>query len=158
VVGYAELGSRTIVAEAVASHRALAIEQTEAALDHFLDLKRRLSEVLRGHESNRQFQDEGGSFSRSQAAIEEKRAWEKWMTIIQQALRHAEEEIIAAVQAWDDVRRPSDGDDGCTRGVIYKGRLYLTVPSGEGDRRLVVADLKASLNLDRSLAVVDLIG
>ena len=159
VVSYAEMASRSVVSEVTANHRALAIEQTESALDHFLELRRRLAEVLRGHESNRHFQEEGGSFSRSQAAIEEKRAWERWMTVIQQALRNAEEEIIAAVRAWDEVRRPSDDNDSCTRGVIYKGHLYVTIPSGDGARhRLVVADLRSSLNLDRSLAVVDLVG
>lgn len=147
------------VSEATASHRALAIEQTESALDHFLELKQRLSEVRRHHENSTHFQEEGGSFSRSQVALEEKRGWERWMSVIQQALRNAEEEIISAVRAWDEARRPAGGNEGSTRGVIYKGHLYLTVPSGEGDQhRLVVADLKASLNLDRSLAVVDLIG
>jgi hypothetical protein len=158
VVSYAEMASRSVVTDAMANHRALAIEQTESALDHFLELKHRLAEVRRRHENSLHFQEEGGSFSRSQAAIEEKRAWERWMTVIQRALRNAEDEIISAVRAWDEARRPAEGNDGCSRGVIYKGHLYLTLPLGEGDRhRLVVADLKASLNLDRSLAVVDLI-
>jgi hypothetical protein len=157
VVSYADLASRSVVTDAMANHRALAIEQTESALDHFLELKHRLVEVRRRHESSLHFQEEGGSFSRSQAAIEEKRAWERWMTVIQRALRNAEDEIISAVRAWDEARRPSEVNDGCSRGVIYKGHLYLTIPSGDGDRHcLVVADLRSSLNLDRSLAVVDL--
>ncbi|WP_406693814.1 hypothetical protein V5E97_22530 [Singulisphaera sp. Ch08] len=159
VVSYAELAPMTVVTESAASYRALAIEQTESALDHFLELKHRLAEVRRRHENSQHFQEAGGSFGRSQAAIEEKRAWERWMNVIQRALRNAEDEIILAVRAWDEARRPSEVSDEFSRGVIYKGHLYLAVPTGDGNQhRLLVADLKSSLNLDRSLAVVDLMG
>ena len=159
VVSYAELAPMTVVTESIANHRALAIEQTESALEHFLELKDRLAEVRRRLENSKHFQDEGGAFGRSQAAIEEKRAWERWMNVIQRALRNAEEEIILAVRAWDEARRPSEASDGSASGVIYKGHLYLTVPTDDGEHhRLLVADLKSSLNLDRSLAVVDLMG
>jgi hypothetical protein len=158
VVNYAELASVTVVAEAAMTHRDLGIEQTEAAIDHFLELSRRWSEARHRHESAKRFQDEGGTFARSHAATEEKNGWERWILVIESALKNAEDEIISAVRAWEEARRPAEGANGAVSGVIYKGHLYLTVPTGEGDaRRLVVADLRASLNLDRSLAVVDLI-
>lgn len=159
VVNYAELGPMRVVAETVITHRELGIEQTEAAIDHFLELSRRRSEARRRLESTKRFQDEGGSFARSHAANEEKNGWERWIPVIENALKNAEDEIVSAVRAWEESRRPADGTANTVSGVIYKGHLYLTLPTGEGDaRRLVVADLKASLNLDRSLAVVDLIG
>lgn len=160
VVNYAERAPLTVVTESIINHRALAIEQTESALDHYLELKQRLAEVRRRLDSSQHFQDEGGAFGRSQAALEEKRAWERWMNVIQRALRNAEEEIILAVRAWNEARKPSEASGGSASGVIYKGNLYLTVPTGEdGDHhRLLVADLRSSLNLDRSLAVVDLMG
>lgn len=158
LVSYAELAPITVTAEAQESFRALAMEQTEAAIDHFLELSRRWAEARRRHEGNQRFQEEGGAFARSRAALEEKRAWERWMNVIQNALRNAEEEIVSAVRAWEEAKRPSEETGGTERGVIYKGHLYLTVPLGApGEYRLVVADLKASLNLDRSLAVVDLV-
>jgi hypothetical protein len=158
VVTYAELAPMTVVAEAAVTHRELAVEQTEAAIDHFLELRRRWTEARRSQESSARFQQEGGAFGRSHAATEEKNGWERWVHVIENALRNAEEEIVSAVRAWEESRRPSEGGNGTYQGVIYKGHLYLTVPTGDGDaRRLVVADLKASLNLDRSLAVVDLI-
>jgi hypothetical protein len=158
VVSYAELASVTVVTEAAITHRELGIEQTEAAIDHFLELSRRCSEARRRQESAKRFQDEGGTFARSHAATEEKNGWERWIHVIESALKNAEEEIVSAVRAWEESRRPAEGDHGAVSGVIYKGHLYFTIPSGEGDaRRLVIADLKASLNLDRSLAVVDLI-
>jgi hypothetical protein len=158
VVSYADLAPMTVVSEAEETHRALAIEHTESAIDHFLELTRRWADARRRHEATRKFQAEGSPFSRSHAALEESKAWERWIAVIEQALRNAEDEIISAVRAWDESRRPSDEHDAARAGVIYKGHLYLTLPTGEGDRHcLVVADLRASLNLDRSLAVVDLI-
>lgn len=161
VLNYAELAPVTVISEAAETHRTLALEHTEATIDHFLELTRRWAEARRRYEANQKFQAEGSTFARSHAAVEERNAWERWTAVIQQALRNAEEEIISAVRAWDEARRrPSDEPDRAASGVIYKGYLYLTIPSGEGDGdgfRLVVADLKASLNLDQSLAVVDLI-
>ena len=72
--------------------------------------------------------------------------------------RAIEDNTIRSADIRDETIGSRDIRNGALSGVIYKGHLYLTVPTGEGDaRRLVVADLKASLNLDRSLAVVDLI-
>lgn len=158
VVSYAELASVNMVAAAAESFRALAIEQTEATIDHFLELTRRWSEARRRQEANQKFQADGSSYARSHAAIEERNAWERWTAVIEQALRHAEDEIVSAVRAWEVARRPAEEDNRAVAGVIYKGCLYLTVPSGNGEGfRLLVADLKSSLNLDQSLAVVDLI-
>src|SRR5262249_33499144 len=78
VVYYAELGPMRVVAQAAMTHRELGIEQTEAAIDHFLELSRRWSEARRQQESTKRFQDEGSSFARSHAAAEEKNGWERW--------------------------------------------------------------------------------
>src|SRR3954469_8789425 len=80
-VGFAELAPMTVVAEDAEGHRALAIEQTESAIDHFLELSRRWAEVRRRHEGSLRFHEEGGPFSRSRAALEEKHAWERWMSV-----------------------------------------------------------------------------
>jgi len=158
VVKYSETAAFSVVSEAAVTHQSVAIEQTESALDHFLELRQRLAEVRRRHESTVRFQAEGGAYGQSQVALEEKRAWERWMTVIEKALLHAEEEIISAVRAWDEMKRPGDTESLESRGVIYKGHLYLALPSErDGQYRLVVANLKSSLNLDKSLAIVDLI-
>src|SRR5262249_14146669 len=61
VVSYAELAPMAVIAETAMTHRELAVEQTEAAIDHFLELKRRWAEARRCRDSNARFEQEGGA-------------------------------------------------------------------------------------------------
>src|SRR5262245_50173693 len=118
VASFAQFSPMVVASEATENHRTLALEQTEAAIDHFLETSRRLSEARRRHEAHKDAHQGAGHFTQSRLAVEEGRAWERWIEVFQHALRNAEEEIISAVLAWEEAKRPSERGEDSERGVI----------------------------------------
>lgn len=148
--------------DATESHRAVAQEQTRAAIEHLLAVMHRWSEVHRRREHYRQAHEGPSPYNRSRIALDEGQAWERWLRVIQRSLENAEEGVVEVVRAWGEAGRSTDEPDRGLRGVIHQGRLYLAVPAqaaqaDDSGSRLLVADLRGSLNLDGGLAFVDVV-
>jgi hypothetical protein len=155
---FADLAPARVIAEYAMTHRQMALELTGEAIEHYLELSRKLAEARRQHALLGRTLDDTGPHRRSQIAEDERLAWERWTAVIESALRGAETEVVAVVRAWEASRRPSEETGTVERGVIHKGRLYLAVPSGEDEtERLSIVDLRASLNLDGSMALIDVV-
>lgn len=157
IPGSAEVVSpmRVTVANVV-THRTLAQEQIRGAIGHFVELCRRWTTARHGEEDSQRAQESPNPYNQSLVAQNEAQGWQRWHKVVGEALRGAEGEVVAALRAWGESSRAEEGPVETVRGVIHQGRLYLVVENQAGEEpRLVVADLRASLNLDGSLAVVD---
>jgi hypothetical protein len=158
---FAEYAPARVVAECALTHRALAMQLTEAAIDHYLDLSRKLTEVRRQIQLHRKPSETPGVARLTQIAEDEIQAFERWLVVIEDAVKSAEAEVIAVVHAWEETRGSRNDADAPERGVIHKGCLYLAVPAEGKEKdeefKLSVIDLRASLNLDGSMAVIDVV-
>jgi len=157
IPGSAEVASPTRVTVAnVVTHRTLAQEQIRGAIGHFVELCRRWTTARHGEEDCQRAQESPNPYNQSLVAQNEAQGWQRWHKVVGEALRGAEEEVVAALRAWGETTRAEEGPVETVRGAIHQGRLYLVVQNqDDGEPRLVVVDLKASLNLDGSVAVVD---